>query len=116
MARKRTNGGGGNRGALQIYRSYNFINKDPAIDKIRTMVQDEGVDETQLHVLSGVSTTTFANWFRGDTKRPQHATLAATAGALGYEWDLKKTKMVDVATELPKAQRWLDQQKKKREG
>jgi len=112
VAKKRN--GAGNRGALQIYRSYNFINKDPAIDKMRTIVADEGVNEAQLHVLSGVSTTTFANWFRGDTKRPQHATLAAAAGALGYDWELVKKKIVDVESELPKAQRWLEAQKEKK--
>jgi len=113
MARKKNGTHTGNRGALRLYRSYIFRDKDPAIDKIRTIVQDEGVDETQLHVLSGVSTTTFANWFRGDTLRPQHATLAAAAAALGYDWELRKVKMVDYKSEMPKAQRWLDQQAKK---
>lgn len=102
---------GHNRGVLRLYRSYSFVNKDPAIDKLRTVVSDEGINEAQLHVLSGVSQTTFAGWFRGDTRRPQHATLAAAAAALGYDWELRKTKRVDVADELPKAQRWLDKQR-----
>jgi transcriptional regulator with XRE-family HTH domain len=111
---KKSNGRS-NRGALQLYRGYNFINKDPAIDKIRTIVQQEGVSEAQLHVLSGVSTTTFANWFRGDTKRPQFCTLAAAAAAIGYDWELQKKKVVNIETELPKAQAWLDKQRRKQE-
>jgi len=112
---KRSNGVGHNRGVLRIYRSYNFVDgKDPAIDKLRTIVQDEGVTEQQLHVLSGVGQQTFGSWFRGKTRRPQHATLAAAAAALGYDWTLQKIKKVDVATELPKAQRWLDRREEER--
>jgi|SRR6187401_1626707 len=96
------------RGVMHLYRSYVFKDKDPAIDKIRTIVQDEGVSEAQLHILSNVSVTTFASWFRGNTKRPQHATLAAAASALGYDWELQKKKHVDVERELPRAQAWHD--------
>lgn len=112
MARR--NGNGYHRGVMNLYRSYNFVNKDPAIDKIRTIVQDAGVSYDQLHVLSGVSQTTFSNWFQGDTKRPQHTTLAATAAALGYDWELVKAKSIDIQKELPKAQRWLEQRDERR--
>jgi len=103
------------RGVMHLYRSYVFKDKDPAIDKIRTIVQDEGVSEAQLHVLSNVSLTTFASWFRGDTKRPQHATLAAAASALGYDWTLQKSKVIDYDDEMVKATRWHAQQKAKKE-
>jgi transcriptional regulator with XRE-family HTH domain len=112
MARKKN--GAGNRGYLGIYRTYNFINKDPAIDALRTIINDEGVSEAKLHVLSGVSVTTFTGWFRGDTKRPQHATLAAAASALGYDYELRKKKTVDIASELLKGQAWLDKQKERK--
>lgn len=117
----RKQNGGSLRGVLQLYRSYSFIDKDPAIDKIRTIVEDAGVNEDQLHVLSGVGQATFASWFRGKTKRPQHTTLAAAAGALGYDWELQRKKVIDIDKELPKAQRWLDQrnerlQKEKKNG
>lgn len=106
MAKKKSNGV---RRILQPYRSYAYRDgKDPAIFEIKTMVQDEGVTEAQLHVLSGVSTSTFANWFRGDTRRPTHACLAAVAGALGHEYVLRKTQVIDYAKELPKAKLWLD--------
>ena len=100
---------------MHLYRSYVFKDKDPAIDKIRTIVQDEGVSEAQLHVLSNVSLTTFAAWFRGDTKRPQHATLAAAASALGYDWTLQKKKALNYDDEMVKATRWHEQQKAKKE-
>jgi hypothetical protein len=115
MARPAKKNGYAYRGPLGLYRSYVFKDKDPAIDKIRTVIADEGVNETQLHILSGVSTTTFANWFRGDTKRPQHATLAAAASALGYDWTLQKKKVIDYESEIPKAAAWYEKQRTKKD-
>lgn len=106
---KRVNGGiGHNRGVLRLYRSYNYVDKDPAIDKLRTVIKDEKVSEKNLSILSGVSRATIDNWFNGKTRRPQHTTLAAAAAALGYDWELSHTKKVDYTSELPKAQRWFE--------
>jgi transcriptional regulator with XRE-family HTH domain len=72
---------------VQLYRAYKFTgDKDPVIDKIHTMMEDTGVTSySRCHELSGVSASTVHNWIEGDTKRPQYATIAAVAGALGYE-------------------------------
>lgn len=94
-------------GTLRLYRSYNFVDKDPAIDKLRTVVKSEKISFKNLHILSGVSQSTISNWFDGKTKRPQHTTLAAAAAALGYDWTLSQTKVVNYARELPKAHREL---------
>jgi transcriptional regulator with XRE-family HTH domain len=83
------------------------VDKDPAIDKLRTVVKSEKISFKNLHILSGVSQTTISNWFDGKTKRPQHTTLAAAAAALGYDWTLSQSKVVNYAKELPKAQREL---------
>lgn len=99
------------KGRLRLYRSYNYVDKDPAIDKLRTVVQDEAISHKNLSVLSGVSASTITNWFEGKTKRPQHTTLAAAAAALGYDWELTKARSVDVEAELPKAKRWAEKQK-----
>jgi DNA-binding phage protein len=73
------------RGIL-VYKSYSFIdNKDPIIDKMRTMVKDSGNSYSEIHEESGVSVNTLHNWFEGNTKRPVFATIAAVAGALGKE-------------------------------
>lgn len=95
---------------LNIYRTYNFIDKDPAIDKIRTIVNDEGLIKKLniVHELSGVATTTLDNWFNGETKCPQNRTLAAVASALGYELQYEKTKDINVERELVVAKKWRE--------
>ncbi len=70
---------------IQVYKSYNFRDKDPIIDKMRTVVQDSGRSYLEIHELSGVSTGTLWNWFNGKTRRPQFAALNAVARALGHE-------------------------------
>jgi transcriptional regulator with XRE-family HTH domain len=67
------------------YKSYNFVDKDPIIDEIRTLYEDSGVNYKWLHENAGVATGTLTNWFNGQTKRPQAATLNAVARALGYK-------------------------------
>lgn len=73
---------------LQLYKTYSFKNKDPAIDRLRTIVDDEGESYKKIEEKSGVSTTTLYNWFKGATRRPQFATLSAVAGVFGYGYDL----------------------------
>jgi transcriptional regulator with XRE-family HTH domain len=68
---------------MRLYRGYLFIDKDPVIDVIRTKVQDSKQKVAHVAHDSGVSPTTLGNWFGGKTKRPQFATVAAVAGALG---------------------------------
>ena len=77
MARKK-------RGYLP-YRTYMFKEKDPMIDKIRTVVEASGESYLDIHESSGVSTTTLYNWFHGETRRPQFASLNAVARALNHE-------------------------------
>ncbi len=79
MSKKRTIG---------VYRSYNFKNFDPVIDKVRTIVEDSGQTYKRVSEDSGVSRTTLGNWFNGKTRRPQFATVNAVARALGSEFRL----------------------------
>jgi len=71
------------RGALKTYKSYNFIDKDPIIDELRTAYSDAGLTMTKLAELSSVSNSTMSNWFKGKTKRPQFCTVSAVARAAG---------------------------------
>ena len=73
---------------IKPYRTYSFRNKDPMIDKIRTVVEDSGKGYLSIHETSGVSTTTLYNWFHGKTRRPQFASLNAVARALDHELQL----------------------------
>lgn len=97
------------------YRTYRYKDKNPVIDKIRTIVQDEGLFKKLevLHQLSGVSRTTLDNWFHGETKNPQHHTIAAVVTSLGYEETFQRVKTIELDKELEVAKRWLDTQKDK---
>jgi hypothetical protein len=67
-----------------IYRNYRFVDKDPVIDALRTVVQDEGLSDYQAAQITGVAAGTYKGWFRGATRRPNNATSTQTAAALGY--------------------------------
>jgi transcriptional regulator with XRE-family HTH domain len=75
---------------INAYKTYSFRDKDPAIDKLRTAIKDSGESYSEIAARSGLSATTLNGWFNGATRRPQFATLAAAAGALGMEWHLRK--------------------------
>lgn len=70
---------------IAVYKSYSFRDKDPIIDKLRTILDDEHIDWGDAAELSGVSYSTLVNWFMGATKRPQFATLNAIGRAIGYD-------------------------------
>ncbi|WP_166304652.1 hypothetical protein [Bradyrhizobium sp. 2S1] len=86
------------------------------IDKMRTLIQDEGLIKKLkiVHEISGVSTSTLDNWFNGTTRSPQHATIAAVITSLGYEEEFVKKKEIDVESERKVAADWLAQQEKKK--
>ena len=90
-------------GTLWLTRSYNFIDKDPECDVFRTLYQKERIKETDLAVLAGLSASTVKNMFGGKTRRPQHATFAKMAGAMGYKYGLQRDEKPDYAAELPTA-------------
>jgi transcriptional regulator with XRE-family HTH domain len=103
------------RGFVRVYRTYNYIDKNPVIDKVRTLIQDEGLFKQLgiVHEISGVSTSTLDNWFHGTTRSPQHATIAAVATSLGYQEEFVKKKDVDVGAERKLAAAWRKKQQKK---
>jgi hypothetical protein len=100
---------------FRLYRTYRFIEKDPVIDKMRTLVQDEGLykDLNAVHEISGVSTTTLYNWFHGETRRPQHSTIAAVLTSLGYEEKFVKTSVIDIEKERAAGLKWMEQHNEK---
>ena len=80
------------------YKSYMFREKDPIIGAIRTAMSDAHVTYTTVAAESGVSAATIRNWDSGDTKRPQHATVAAVGRALGKKgvlWSANGPKLID---------------------
>lgn len=100
----------------KIYRTYRFRTKDPVIDELRTLVQDEGLIKKLhlVHVLSGVSTSTLDNWFNGDTVSPQNRTICAVTSALGYARRWEKQGDFDMANELKIAAEWNKKEERRR--
>lgn len=76
--------------AIRTYKTYRFINKDPVIDELRTMVRDKKASYKQIHEDSDVATSTLHGWFKGKTRRPTHATVRAVMRSLGYDYKLVK--------------------------
>jgi hypothetical protein len=75
---------------LKVYKSYSFRDKDPIIDRLRTLISDEGKGHGEIAHESGVSPSTLHNWFSGPTRRPTYACVAATAATMGYTVTLTK--------------------------
>ena len=103
---------------FRMYRTYRWLarEKNPVIDKVRTIVQDEGLykNMTALHEISGVSVGALNGWFFGDTRNPQHATIAAVLTSLGYEEQYVKQKTIDIEKERKAGQAWLDKRAEER--
>jgi hypothetical protein len=66
-------------------RAYNFVDKDPIIDFVRTAKEDESLSNVEIHEGGGPSIGTLHNWFGGKTRRPQFATVAAALLVCGVE-------------------------------
>lgn len=75
---------------LHVYKSYNFVDKDPIIDYTRTKVFANG-GPNKIAKASGVAGSTLYNWYHKKTRRPQFATVAAVLLACGEtEINLRK--------------------------
>jgi len=100
----------------RTYRTYRFIDKDPVIDEVRTIVQDEGLMKRLAMAanLAGLSKVTLDNWFNGHTRRPQNASIMAVVTSLGYERKFTKTQKLDLEDELKKAIIWKKKQMESR--
>jgi hypothetical protein len=103
---------------FRMYRTYRWLpsEKNPVIDKLRTIAQDEGVykDLKALHEISGVSTAALHGWWHGDTINPQHGTIMAVLTSLGWEEQFVKAKSIDVEKERKAGQTWLDKRAEER--
>jgi transcriptional regulator with XRE-family HTH domain len=86
---------------VKTYKSYVFKTKDPVIDRLRTIIADQGVTNTYIETHSGVTSATLRNWFEGATLRPQFATVAAVAAALGYDMVPVKRGVADSDVVIP---------------
>lgn len=72
------------RGIFSQYRSYNFVNQDPIVDAVRTMVRDEGLREKDVVSLSFLSPGCVGNMLGGVTRSPRFTSIAALCSGMGY--------------------------------
>lgn len=63
---------------------YRFINKDPIMDQVVNLIDSSSMSKKEISYRSGVSTATFQKWKKGDTKRPQNASIDVVLRTLGY--------------------------------
>lgn len=70
---------------MPVYRTYRFMDKDPIIDRLRTLVKDSGRSYQSISDEGGPSVGTLGNWFNGGTRRPQFCTVMATFRTLGKD-------------------------------
>lgn len=71
------------------YKSYVFIDKDPMIDQVRTVIQDSHMTYKAISEASGVTANTIGKWLDGATKKPQAATFNAVLRACGYKLTIR---------------------------
>jgi len=82
---------------MKLYKSYLFRSKDPVIDQLRTLIEDQtgerlnkGKVLRQIEKQGGPTASCMGGWFFGKTKRPNNCTIEAAGRALGYERVWKK--------------------------
>jgi hypothetical protein len=71
------------------YKSYNFVDKDPMIDQVRTVILDTHQTYRQISENSGVAENTLKNWLDGSTRKPQAASFNAVLRACGYKLSIR---------------------------
>lgn len=68
-------------GILRLDKSYNFVDKKPVIDQLRTLIGEADWAEVAEH--GHVSKTTIYNWFMGRTISPRVITVNKVLEAYG---------------------------------
>lgn len=87
MAGKKSNGPR----TINIYKAYNFRDKDPQIDELRTLLEKKygrRIDYSMLqdtHDEGGPSVGCMAGWFMKDTRSPRNDTLESAGRANGFK-------------------------------
>src|SRR6266436_16865 len=79
------------------YKSYSFIDKDPVIDLVRTVVQRSGKSFKEVHENGGATPATLNRWFTGNTRTCRNDSMTATVKAAGG----------DVGIKMPNSNQWV---------
>jgi len=70
---------------IKVYKTYNFRDKDPVIDELRTLVENSDGNQYDAAIKAGLARSTVDGWFFGSTRRPQSASVEAFGRALGWK-------------------------------
>jgi transcriptional regulator with XRE-family HTH domain len=70
---------------ITSYTHYNFIDKDPIIDRIATIVKGMGLSYKEVALMSGMHYSTIRALFIGKTRNPQFSTVARIVIGLGQD-------------------------------
>jgi hypothetical protein len=92
-------------GILKLIGSYNFVEKDPAVDLFIALRRKETkLSDDDLAVVAKLNRYTVRKLYRGDTIRPAHLTLQKLAIAMNHRWQLvPATEPLNYEVVLPKA-------------
>lgn len=83
--------------------AYLFRTKDPVIDELRTLIQDEYGGKLNRKVLKdiedkgGAKANTSAGWFFKAVRKPQNPGIESTGRAIGYHRPWRKMTLADRA-------------------
>ena len=83
------------------YTSYSFVDKDPIIDYVRTVIQDSKMEIKEIAEKSGVNYHTISKWLYGETKRPLAASLNAVLRACQYKLSINSINEPEMIVPTP---------------
>ena len=84
---------------MKVYGSYPFkvTEQDPFVSALCELREESGLTWLEVAEVTHISPTTYGNWESKKTRRPQGATLVATAAALGVEYiDIRNARKGDI--------------------
>lgn len=107
MAKLKMNTATMSKSILKLYKSYNFVDKDPIIYEIGDLIRlrYNFMDYATVHAESGVAISTLKKWFHGKTQRPQHATVEAVIRGLGFQRKITDPTNEGNVVQFPKRRR-----------
>jgi hypothetical protein len=65
-------------------RTYQWVDKDPICDVLRTMIQEDGRSPSAIAGAARLADATVLNILYGQTRKPQHTTVSSIYTACGY--------------------------------
>jgi transcriptional regulator with XRE-family HTH domain len=87
--------------SLRLDKSYNFVDKHPIIDVIRTAIEESPYSPSRVAELAGLNHATITRWLNGGTRNPRAHSIDRVAAALGKRFKLVDARDVSIVTLRP---------------